>query len=520
MEIFIYFLSKESMKFFNLLVAALLHTRFLQAYYCPYECTNDPLEQTYPEQNMCVLYAAIPPGLLGLPYAIYPTCDTYNTDRFSYNKRLNWYPNAIFTPSSSDEVQYVFGQCLSNQLPFFIRSGGHCYELPIPSGYIIDLRNFNNIIPDTTTNTVYVGAGCTLGNVISTLGAINYAIPTGTCPSVGVSGLALGGGIGLLVRNYGLTCDSIVSMDVVTANNQLITVSQDSYPDLFWALRGGGHNSFGIVLGYTFNMYYIPTVSMLELRWDWNPQTFSDVYNVWQQWVTRLPENISSEAVFKYKDGKARLSVNALKVGSEPFTEWESVFLSFNPSSTLLYTGDYLGAADIFASNYPFPFSKAKSKFIFKPLPQEAVDAMINWMNILQNEQCRYIAFWEVGAGNPGALANTNSAYFPRQAFGWVFGFIYWPHESQAGAALNLINQSYSQLEPYTSPFSYANLVDYALGANYLYAYYGTNVDRLIQIKNTYDPNNIFNWAQGIPLLYVPKSILTQTIQSKYCPNK
>lgn len=117
-----------------------------------------------------------------------------------------------------------------------------------------------------------------------------------------------------------------------------------------------------------------------------------------QWWVATLPENISSETVFKYNNGKARLSVNALKVGSEPFTEWESVFLSFNPSSTVLYTGNYLGAADIFASNYSFPFSKAKSKFIFNPLPQGAVDVMINWMNTLQNEQCPYIAFWEVGA--------------------------------------------------------------------------------------------------------------------------
>jgi len=508
------------MKVIGLFFTSLLMSHCLCAYYCPYTCNNNPLDQIYPNQNMCVLSAEIPPGLRGLPYGIYPTCGIYNTDRFSYNKLFNWYPNAIFTPSTYNEVQYVLQQCINNHLSFYVRSGGHCSEQTIPRGYIIDLRNFTSIVPDTNTNTVTIGAGCRLGDVISTLGAINYAIPTGTCPSVGLSGLALGGGIGLLVRNFGLTCDSIISMQVLTANNGLITVSQDSFPDLFWALRGGGHNSYGIVLEYTFQMYYIPTVSMLELRWDWDPKTFYEVYNAWQKWVTTLPPTISAEAVFKYKNGRARLSVNALKVGAEPFTEWEDVFLPYHPSSELLYTGNYLGAAEIFASNYTYPFSKAKSKYFFKPLPKGGVDVAIQYMNLLQNEQCPYETFWEFGAGKPGAIANFKTAYFPRQAFGYAFVFIYWPNESQETAALNLINATYRQMEPFTSPYSYNNLTDYDLGANYLHAYYGSHVDRLIQIKNVYDPDNIFNWTQGIPLKYIPKSPLTELIQQKYCPHQ
>ncbi len=488
------------MNFFYLFITVLWYATSLGAYYCPYTCSADPLKQIYPDQNMCTLMATIPPELKGLSYGVYPTCDIYNTDRFSYNKRLNWFPNAIFTPSTPEQVQHILGQCIINQLPFYVRSGGHCYEMVIPLGYTIDLRNFNNIIPDPTTSTVYIGAGCKLGDVISALGAIDYAIPTGTCPSVGVSGLALGGGIGFLIRKCGLTCDSIISMDVLMANNQLITVSESSYPDLFWALRGGGHNSYGIVLGYTFKMYYIPTVSFLQLRWDWDPQTFSDVFNAWQKWVTTLPENISSETVFKYKDGKARLSVNALKVGAAPFTEWERTFLRYNPTTTALYRGNYLGAAALFASNYTFPFSKTKSKMFFQPLPQRGVDALINWMRVLQDEHFHCEAFWGLGAGNPGAITKTHSAYFPRKAFGWALGFIYWPYEHQTIRALSLISETYCQLEPYTSPYSYVNLTDYDLGPSYLNAYYGPHVDRLIQIKNLYDPNNIFHWVQGIPL--------------------
>ena len=111
-------------------------------------------------------------------------------------------------------------------------------------------------------------------------------------------------------------------------------------------------------------------------------------------------------------------------------------------------------------------------------------------------------------------------SYYPRTAYASIFEFIYWPFEFQQEGALNVIRQFYSAFEPYTSPYSYANLVDYDLGAYYLYAYYGSNIDRLIQIKNNYDPDNIFTWRQGIPLEYVPKSLLTQKIQQKYCQVK
>lgn len=471
---------------------------FSADFQCDYSCNKDPLNQIFPSQNMCVLEGDIPKSLRNLPYGMYPTCDIYYTNRFSYNKRWNWFPNAIFTPTRREEVQYVFEQFLYHQLPFYIRSGGHCYEQVIPKGYILDLRFFDDIIPDKKTSTVYCGAGAKLGDVIKTLGEINYAIPTGTCSSVGLSGLSLVGGLGFLMRNFGLTCDSIISMDVITADNQLITVSEDCHPDLYWALRGAGTNSYGIVIGFTFKMYYIPTVSVLQLRWDWDPCTFLNVYEAWQAWVSTLPSTISAETVFKYKNGKVRLSVNAMKVGSR-FTEWEKVFKPFCPDSSVLYQGNYVGGAELVSSNYTFPFSKTKSKVLFKPLVEMGVNTLIEAMSFLRNNQCEYEALWSIEAGNPGAIAQTDSAFFPRNAFGYMLGFIYWPFESQTAGALDWINRSYQELAPFTSNHSYSGLVDYDLGPDYLNAYYGDHVPRLIKIKNKYDPKNIFHWRQGIP---------------------
>lgn len=506
----------------NKIVAFILTIGFLNgsqlyaAYSCPYTCSNDPLMQIYPNQNMCTLLNAIPPELTNLDYVMYPNCDIYNTNRFNYNKRFNLFPTAIIVPQTQAQVQYVLQVLTANNLPFAVRSGGHCYGPgSLSPGYIIDLRNFNDIIPDIGSETVTIGAGCRLGDVISTLGAINYAIPTGTCPSVGVTGLALGGGLGLLAREYGLTTDSVISITLVTADGTIIEVTQSDYPDLFWALRGAGANAFGIVLGFTFQMYYIPTVSYLQLSWNWDPTTMAEIAQAWQQWFPNQATNITSEILFLYNNGQLTLKVDALKLGSQPFTEWESTFAPFSPTVNLYY-GTYLGAADLFASTYTQPFSKVKSKFLFSPLPPAALNLIVNFFTQLPNNQCPYLMFLDIG-GAGGVIEQGDSAYYPRTAFAWCFEFIYWPFAFQQEGALNLARQFYTEFSPYMSAYSYANLVDYDLGAGYLPAYYGSNIDRLIQIKNTYDPTNVFTWRQGIPLTYVPQSTLTQQIQQKYC---
>ncbi len=491
-----------------------------------FTCTDNPLEEIYPNQNMCALLSSIPPALRNLPYAMYPNSDVYNTNRFGFNKRFNFFPAAIFIPTNEAEMITVYKALVQNNLPFALRSGGHCFGPgSLSTGYVIDLRNFNAIVPDTNNNTVYIGAGSRLGDVISALGPLNYAIPTGDCPSVGVTGLTLGGGIGFLARQYGLTCDNVVNIRLLTALGTIITVDADNYPDLFWALCGAGAGAFGVVLGFTFTMHYVPEVSYISVHWDWDPAQATQIFNAWQTWTTTLPTTISTECVLGYridpikKTGTSRVTLNALKVGSEPFTEWQSVFSQFNPIIDTNYHGNYIGAAKKFASTPIAPFSKVKSKMLFQPLSQAGLQVLTAFFSQLQENPCDIRVNFFFGSMLNGAISksNSNSSFFPRSAFGYVFQFAYWFHEKQATQTINLLRQIYRDLEPYFSPYSYANLIDFELGASYLDAYYGGNVNRLIQVKNKYDPTNIFHWEQSIPLTYVPQSPINQAIGQKYC---
>ena len=374
-----------------------------------HDCPWDPnlIEPIPPIQDTAHMMASIPPELQNLPYAIYPNSPEYNTYRLNFNKRFVYFPRAIIVPETNQQIQYVLGVIIDYNLSFSIRSGGHCFEPgSLSSDYIIDLRNFNSIIPDVTHEQVYIGAGCVLGTVIDTLGQIDYAIPTGTCPTVGVTGLTLGGGIGLLDRNFGLTCDSVISITFLNANAEIIEVNESSYPDLFWALLGGGNGSYGIVLGFTFKMYYIPTATFYELIWEWDPKLVSPLMYQWQKWVATLPDNITSVFGIRHPNTICAepqntpplvIRIFGLKVGSEPFTEWTCPFSKFNPQ-VKIFQDRYVNTAKYWANESLFPFNKAKSNILKKPVSKKVMKMVTRFFKELDKKNPDYLVYFNFEA--------------------------------------------------------------------------------------------------------------------------
>lgn len=462
-------------------------------------CTDNVLHQFYPDQNACRLLQNIPSSLQNLPYAIYPPCKGYDTARFNFNKRFNYFPSAIFTPRTAKEVAYVVKTLRKHHLKFSIRSGGHCTEPgSLSPGYIIDLRNFSELKLDIKGKQVYVGAGCRLGSVIEALGKHGLAIPTGTCSSVGAMGLALGGGTGVLGRVLGLTCDSIQSIIMVTANGKVIEVNRKKHSDLFWALRGAGNGSYGIILGITFKTHYIPKVSYLSLKWKWDPTTVHKVVQAWQSWIVSLPNTITTQLHLKYLNDKLSLEVVGLKVGTKAFTEWKKAFRHLHPKAKVTKMS-YLDSAQQWADRAPFPFFKSKSEILMEPLSTEPVQTAIDFFEELKNKKENYYAFFELEAWG-GKIAKGNTAFFPRKALGWWYQVIYWDKPTQEKRALHKLRKFHANIAPFVSEYAYANIVDYDLKEHYLNAYYGDHINRLIKIKNKYDPKNIFHWKQSIPL--------------------
>lgn len=456
------------------------------------------------------LIKAIPPELQNLPYGIYPTSDNYDFARFNFNKRFNVFPQAIFVPTTNEQIAFVLSTLIQYSLPFAVRSGGHCYEPgSLSSSYIIDLSGFDLILPDVSSSSVYFGAGVLLEDVIATLGALDYAIPVGTCPTNCITGFTLGGGVGLLGRTYGIACDSVQSIVLLTADAEVIEVTASSNPDLFWALRGGGNGSYGIVLGFTYTMYYVPVVSYYKLTWTWDATNFGAIFKAWQNWVLSLPSNISSIVLLSYQNGMVHFAINGLKIGSEPFTEWETAFARFNPAVSITQES-FLDSSASWATQSKLPFNKGKSKIMMQPLSNTTINQIANYFQtLLQNQPPLSVIFDFEAFG--GVIPESTSSFFPRNAFGWWYQAVYWGQQDNTELALYYSRTFYDQTSPNVSIYSYANTTDYDLGPYFLNAYYGDYAARLMQVKNEVDPENIFNWTQSIPLpTPVPGSLISQ----------
>jgi FAD/FMN-containing dehydrogenase len=179
----------------------------------------------------------------------------YDTARqvmiFSVDRR----PLAIVRAANAHDVAEAVTYARAYDLPLAVRSGGHSIagSSMIDDGIVIDLSGMKDVAIDPETRTARVGAGATSGDLAGPASMHNLALSTGDTSSVGIGGLTLGGGIGFMVRKHGLTIDNLLAAQVVTAAGEIVTVSADQHPDLFWAIRGGGGN-FGIVTEFTFRL--------------------------------------------------------------------------------------------------------------------------------------------------------------------------------------------------------------------------------------------------------------------------
>ncbi|MFI9815988.1 FAD-binding oxidoreductase [Saccharothrix variisporea] len=222
----------------------------------------------------------------------------YDTARLPFNSLFDHHrPAAIARCTRPEDVQHCLEEARHSDLPVAARSGGHSYAAySTPhQGLVIDLAPMSGVEvrPD---GTAVVGAGARLRDVYTALAAAGRCLPLGNCPSVGIAGFTLGGGLGWLDRTYGLTCDWLRSARVVTVDSRRLTTSADHAPDLFWALRGGGGGNFGVVTGFEFATVPAPEV-LTVFRVRFPAGSAADVLGAWQPWSVTVPPELSSVCV-------------------------------------------------------------------------------------------------------------------------------------------------------------------------------------------------------------------------------
>jgi hypothetical protein len=476
---------------------------------------NDEKNNCNLVQNYQLLEDQTPTSLKNLPYGIYPENINYNNLRLNYNRLQNYYPSAIFYPRCKDELGYLVKNMVMNKLDFSTRCGARAYEpASLSNGFVIDVGKFNKIKINIKAMTVSVGSGVRLGDLINELAKKRLIMTTGDSSCVGVSGLSLAGGKGYLTRLYGMVCDNIVSAKIVNHTGKEIKASDKSNTntDLLYALKGSGHGSYGIVTELKFNIHSDIYCNIVTLTWTWDSTTVLGVIEFYQQWIIDKPDNITTDLNMTYSNGTASFYIKFFKYyrtkkDFDDFMEMKD-FITLIPNSKPTVTidkGYYTQLLDVlvkYNTGTSYPFSKIKSTMVFDLIVREGINLMINSIDqlLLSSELFVYqINFSQLG----GAVStNTTSCFYSKNARFVITILNTWvnPDLTEQGKAIP--NDLYNSLviDKYTSKFCLPNMIDYNL-SDYLESYYGTNQDKLITIKNKYDPKNIFNWKQSIPLL-------------------
>lgn len=405
------------------------------------------------------------------------------------------------------------------RLPVRARSGGHSYGgwSSVTNGLILDISEMNSM--RFGPGTVTVGSGIDLINFYGGLAAHGRAVPGGTCPTVGLAGLALGGGVGVLGRRFGLTCDNIRSLDIVTADGVTRTCNSTTNPDLYWASKGGGGGNFGVATSFTFTTHDLRSIVLFSVSWPWSQA--ARVVRGWQAWGPHAPDALWSELFLGGAfGGPPAVGVGGSFVGSIAGAKAELDRLSHlvGPHGTVsVREYSYLDAMLRYAGctqvrgcdtppggNLPrVPFF-ARSDIFTRPLNTAGINTLLRGIERLRSVRgashgSGSISFDALGGAinrvRPGATAfvHRNGLFLAQYYTSWQ-----WPGSS--GGVTNQrewLDALYQGVHPHASGQAYQNYADPTL-RDWQQAYYGSNYGRLSHIKGQYDPHQVFTFPQAI----------------------
>jgi FAD binding domain-containing protein/berberine-like enzyme len=453
-----------------------------------------------------------------------PSDSGYLTDLQLFDSRFDAVrPEGIAYCASATDVQRSIAFARDHGLPFAARSGGHSYAgYSTTTGLVIDVTSMATVSSGSGSATV--GAGARLIDVYSSLNAAGVSIPAGSCPTVGIAGLTLGGGVGVVDRAYGLTCDALSSIEMVTADARLVTASATLNPDLYWACRGGGGGNFGIATSFDFSTFQTSPLTLAFLTWPWSAA--ADVLPAWLGWAPQAVDQLWSNCILGSDPmgSDPTLQVGVVWIGSPsgisaPLAELAAAVGS-NPSSRYLETVPFEhamyvegGCASFSRAACHLPNemtggllsrqpSLAKSGYISAPLGDAGVQAVIGGIQARQSQRAAGALGLDAYGGAVNRVDPSATAFVHRSALASAqFNVPFQPGtpSAQLDASLAWLETWYSDVRPYMDGSAYQNYIDAGL-AGWADAYYGANLSRLSQVKKKWDPDDAFHFAQSIPL--------------------
>jgi FAD/FMN-containing dehydrogenase len=441
-----------------------------------------------------------------------PDSEGYQQTSRPFNARFDRIqPLGIVRCAEPQDVAETIESVRRHNLEHATRSGGHSFAGGSSTGgLLIDVSLMRSVSVDGAV--ARIGAGASLGDAYEALHEHGLAIPAGTCPPVGIAGLTLGGGLGILGRMYGVTSDRLIAVEVVLADGRIVRCDEHHDDDLFWALRGAGAGTLGVVTSFEFLTVPEPAATNFHLSWPF--EHAAQVVEAWQGWAPTGPDELAASLKVTASDDVADPpSVDVygalLGGGSDASSILEGLLgrVRSDPSSatrremsfpeTRRFWAD-LGAEgneggdDAEPAEHPYLF--CRSGFFARQLPPEAIAALLDTFSRERAAgESRELDFMPWG-GAYNRVPPDASAFVHRDELFLLKHSVVVDRSASTGAkeaAHRQVDASRASVHALGSGRAFQNFADPDLDV-WSDAYVGPNHDRLVQIKARYDPSDFF----------------------------
>ena len=410
-------------------------------------------------------------------------------------------PAGIARCASPDDVAICLLWAQRNDMPLAIRSGGHSYAgFSTTDSLMIDVSPINEVGALDEEGLMRLGGGARNADVFTALRAGNHAITHGRCKGVGVAGLTLGGGIGFSQRLHGLTCDQLVETEIVIASGEVLVCNATENADLFWACRGGGGGNFGVNVSLTFRTFPVGDYTVFKLVWS---EGIEDLLPAALELLPSLPDRLGCKLQVE-AGSKTALNLLGQLAGTQPELAelLAPLYRMAQPSEAAISVLPYWLSQEILVEEGTPEYSHERSSYIYRPLPAEGIATVLDFLHRWPGTHDG--AEWKIflAGGAVASVAPDATAFVHRQALMLSAIDLAWtPEDDNAVVADNeaWLDAFHAAMRPFTSDESFQNFIDGA-ETDYLRAYYGSNLERLVEVKRRYDPDNLFRFPQSVPL--------------------
>lgn len=450
--------------------------------------------------------AALRPRLRG-PLLV-PADPGYNDARSIWNAMIDRHPAVIVRCLGVADVMAGLAFARDQNLPLAIKGGGHNIAglAVCDGGVLLDMSLMRGVWVDRAAQMAHAQAGCLLGDLDRETQVYGLATPLGFVSNTGIAGLTLGGGFGYLTRRFGWTCDNVRSMDVVTAEGRVVRASDDENPDLFWGLRGGGGN-FGVVTGFEYRLYPVgPQIMAGAIAWP--AEQAHDVLDMWRRLTEVAPPELTVVAALRPAPpapwlprelhGKPIVALFVCDTGPlDEATRRVSAIKAFgSPAGDIVQPRAYAAQQSLLDATQP---SGRRYYWKSEYLPR----AEPAFLSIVAEHAARIVSPHTGILIFPidGALRRLPDEFSPvgnRDAAYAVNFAASWDNPADDTANIAWARAAWQDTRPFSTGGTYVNFLTEDEGEDRIRAAYGAHYERLVEVKTTWDPGNVFRVNKNI----------------------